>query len=86
MEKAKALYEVLQEGGFERHTHISAGDKDFKPTFEKLCAFTTYDIFGLASDAVKNHYSDDDAKEIKDIIDDEAEDGLLEIVYGPAST
>ena len=86
MEKAKGLYEVLQEGGFERHTHISAGDKDFKPVFEKLCAFSTYDIFELTSPDVKNLYSDDDGKDIRDCIDDEAEEGFLEIVYGPAST
>lgn len=45
MEKARGLYEVLQDGGFERHTHISAGDKDFKPTFEKMCTLVTCDLW-----------------------------------------
>jgi len=31
--KNVAFYEVLNEGGMERHKHISAGDKDLKPCF-----------------------------------------------------
>ena len=85
-EKAKGLYEVLQDGGFERHTHISAGDKDFKPTFEKMCSLVTYDLWEFASARVPNQYSEGDADAIKEIIEDEAEDGIQEIIYGPAST
>ena len=51
MDKAKALYCLLQDGGFERHTQISAGDKDFEPVFETICKLTTGNIFDLAKDA-----------------------------------
>ena len=51
MDKAKALYCILQDGGFERHQQISAGDKDFEPVFETICKLATANIFDLAKDA-----------------------------------
>ena len=50
MEKATALYCILQEGGLEAHEQISAGDKDLTPVFEKLCKLVTSDIFELANE------------------------------------
>ena len=57
-DKSVGLYEVLQDGGLEKHERISAGDKDFKPTFYKLCSFATSDIFKVSD--VEVEYSDDE--------------------------
>jgi len=38
----------LQDGGFEKHENISAGDKDLIPAMNKMCHFVTSDIFSLA--------------------------------------
>ena len=46
--KARALYGILQEGGMEKHTVISAGDKDLQPTFDKFCQFASRDIIKAA--------------------------------------
>ena len=51
MDKARALYCILQDGGLEGHQQISAGDKDFQPVFDKVCTLATADIFDLAKDA-----------------------------------
>ena len=32
-DKAETLYGILQDGGLEAHTFISAGDKDLEPIF-----------------------------------------------------
>ena len=37
MDRAKVLYELLQEGGLGAHKFISATDKDMIPVFKKLC-------------------------------------------------
>ena len=61
MDKAKAMYLILQEGGFERHDQISAGDKDFEPAFKKLCTLASSELFAIAGDlGVACPYSDDD--------------------------
>lgn len=57
-EKAKGLYNVLQEGGMEVHNNISATDKDMEPTFAKICALVTIDIFNFSS--VKTVYDEDE--------------------------
>lgn len=89
MDKAKAFYGTLQEGGLEAHEQISAGDKDFEPVFDKLSALVTSDIFDLAKDhgGVAEIY---DAGECKKLIDADAllelrEDEWLEEVYGAQS-
>ena len=48
-ERAAALYAILQDGGLEKHRWITATDKDYKPTFIKLCSLATQDIFKLAN-------------------------------------
>ena len=53
--KANAFYEILQEGGFERHHFISATDKDLKPAFKKLCSLITVELFDFCP--VKVSYS-----------------------------
>ena len=49
MDKAKVLYDLLQEGGLEAHKQISATDKDMVPVFKKLCYFASVDIFDLTN-------------------------------------
>ena len=53
MDKAKAMYLILQDGGFEKHDQISAGDKDFEPAFKKLCTLASSELFALAGDVGK---------------------------------
>ena len=65
IDKTNAFYEVLQDGGFEKHTQISAGDKDFAPVFDKMCSFATMDVFKLAlmTGSVDTHvYTEDEMK------------------------
>ena len=45
IDKANALFPILQDGGFEKHEEIAAADKDFNPVFEKIVAFATVDVF-----------------------------------------
>ena len=42
VEKADVFYAMLQEGGIEQHKVISANDKDFKPLFHKMCAYSSW--------------------------------------------
>lgn len=44
-EKAEEFYNVLQEGGQEAHTFITANDKDLHPHFRKMCHLTTIHLF-----------------------------------------
>ena len=62
MSKARALYCILQDGGFEQHEQISAGDKDYKPAFTDLVRLATKDVFSLAkaNDDVEEVYSESD--------------------------
>ena len=48
IDKTNAFYEILQDGGYDSHEQISAGDKDFPPVFTKICEFVTVDAFKLA--------------------------------------
>ena len=50
MDKAKAFYGTLQEGGLEAHEFIKAFNKDFEPVFDKLSALVTVNMFDLAKD------------------------------------
>lgn len=51
VDKATELFCILQDGGFEKHEYIAAGDKDFEPAFLKLAQFATLDVFRNAADA-----------------------------------
>lgn len=46
-DKADAFYSILQEGGYQRHPQISAGDKDIPIVFQKMCDLCTKDIFSI---------------------------------------
>ena len=48
-DKARALFCILQDGGFKQHDMITANDKDLYPLFDKMCYFVTKDIIRLAS-------------------------------------
>ena len=89
IEKAKALYCILQDGGFEKHEQISATDKDFEPVFLKLCKLVTTDIFELANlnGGVSIIYSESECKDLcgKQNIEELREDDWLEAVYGAQS-
>ena len=89
MDKARALYLILQEGGFERHDQISAGDKDFAPAFKKLCTLASTEIFELAGSCgmIKGPYSDDEKEALvsDDTIEELREAKWLEDVYGATS-
>ena len=43
-DKAKAFYGLVQEGGMERHEHLSANDKDLAPVFEKICELSAWGL------------------------------------------
>ena len=89
IDKTHAFYELLQEGGFERHEQISSGDKDFVPVFNKVCEFVTSNVFQLAFDlnGVENVYSEDEVGKLisEDIIEILREDQWLEEVFGAQS-
>lgn len=48
-EKANLIFELLQEGGTDRHNHISASDKDIVPVFNKICTSVTSEVFNMAN-------------------------------------
>lgn len=84
IDKTAHLYNILQEGGVEKHDFISACDKDFPPTFEKLCAFATYDLFEQAEKLghCKKIYDEQEIAQLKEKIEVIREDQFLEDVYG----
>ena len=70
----------MQDGGLEKHTHISASDEDFTPNFERLVRLATKDIFKLAhqfGEDVDDFYDDESCDKMTDkelievIVDDE---------------
>ena len=87
MDKAICFYELLQEGGLERHAVICASDKDFKPRFSKICALVTTDLFKFASPAIENLYVAEE-QALKNAVDDilNGEDQFLDVMYGYNST
>lgn len=80
MKKARAFYCILQEGGFERHEQISAGDKDFKPAFKDLTALATGELFSAATSlGVDSIYDADEIEKLEEASEELAEDWLDEI-------
>ena len=89
IEKARVLYNLLQEGGFDVHKQISATDKDIIPVFKKLCQLATVEIFELSNafgdvDTVYNEV------ECEDLVSDDnleqlREDIWLEFIFGAQS-
>ena len=45
--KCVGLYEILNDS-MDKHTQISASDKDMKPAWMKMCAFATTELFDFA--------------------------------------
>lgn len=92
IDKASALYEILQGvGGLTKHEQISAGDKDFAPSFAKILRFASVDIFELANrlgEDVPQFYSDDEKDQMvsDENLDALREDDWLEKVYGYSSS
>jgi len=88
-DKTRALYCILQDGGFEKHDQISAGDKDLIPMFQKLCELVTKDVFKFATEHVGagSIYSEDEVKKLFDqgVVEVIREDMWLEEVYGSQS-
>ena len=82
--KIDAFYEILNEGGMTKHQHISAGDKDLKPTFKKMCALVTCELFDFSG--LKVSYEKADRKELESSALSLMEDQWLEDMYGSAST
>ena len=90
IDKTNAFYEILQDGGYDSHEQISAGDKDFPPVFTKICEFVTVDAFKLAVEtgcADTPIYSSDEEKALmnQDTIEVVREEIWLEDVFGANS-
>ena len=89
IDKARTFYAILQDGGLEAHTQISATDKDFEPTFYKMCSFVTKDIvqMGVLTEEFSNMYTDDEFEKLEsnDALEIVKEDQWLEEVYGAQS-
>lgn len=87
IDKANSLFCILQEGGFESHEEIAAGDKDFNPVFDKICAFSTIDVFQFAKESgfAEELYSAADGSKLMDAVEIIREDKWLEQVFGVQS-
>lgn len=85
-DKAKALYNILQDGGIEAQPMITANDKDFKPNFIRLASLCTNEIFKLAhelGEEVPDYYEDNECDKMinSDNMDALIEDQFLETVF-----
>ena len=78
LDKTNVFYCLLQEGGFDKHPMISAGDKDFEPTFKTLCLLVTTHVFSCAEafGDYPSPYSPEEVQKVasQDIIDAVRED------------
>lgn len=83
-ERAVRFFNILQEGGLEVHEHITAGDKDTAPVFEKMCGLATWEIFAFTAqnDFAKEYYNDGVHEQLKDQVETLREDHFIEDVYG----
>ena len=91
MSKAVALYNLLQEGGVEKHTHITASDKDWKLIVTRMfmvCSVTTWkhqkEMTGL--------YGEDEFSKIEEGVEkvagtheDEEDYSIIEVIFGNSS-
>ena len=86
-DKGKHLYALLQEGGLDRHKNISANDKDFKPVFEKMCSFATWELFTAARQisGINEIYSENDKIKLQEQVEVLREDVFLEQIFGDES-
>ena len=82
--KARALYEILQDGGFQRHPSINWKDKDIPPTLQKLCTFATTELFGFCS--VKQFYTEEEKDKLRDVFEYVQEELWVDKIWGDSST
>ena len=84
LDKARTLYNVLQDGGPEANPQIAACDKDYPVVIKKMCELATKDVFveflKLAGQETK--YTEKDIERIdKDCFEYIREECFLEDVY-----
>lgn len=70
--KIEVLYNILQDGGVDDHSHISASDKDFPGFWNNLLKFSTLYLFEFMESIVKvkNNFTDQ-FDIIKKVIEDD---------------
>jgi hypothetical protein len=86
MDKAIAFYNILQEGGLDAHTNISAGDKDLIPVFKQMSDLLTIHAFAFAKlGGISEKYSEDELSALGESHEIVREDQLLEDIYGASS-
>ena len=86
IKKARAFFCLLQDGGFETHAEIAAGDKDFIPAFKTFMHMALHDMQQAAKavGGVDPCYDDDDLNNVDEGFEDFSE-SFLEDVFGPRS-
>jgi hypothetical protein len=91
VEKVEVFYNILQEGGVQDHSHISATDKDNYVSFNKIAKFCTVWLFEFASEhgGIDNIFADN-MEALEKVIDNDDEDesfyaDILNDVYGNSS-
>ena len=86
IKKARAFFCILQDGGFETHAEIAAGDKDFIPAFKSFMHLTLHDLqeAAKATGGVDAVYDEDELNTIDEAFEDFSE-LFLEDVFGPRS-
>lgn len=82
-EKAEVFYNILQDGGFQSHTYISAADKDLEPAFKKMVMLSTTHLFEWAKEMsqVECPFEDNYAA-LEDTHEDLRENEMNDEVYG----
>ena len=86
-DKAVGLLDIILDGGprgHEFHDYVAANDKDFAPAFEKLCAFSTWELFTSLSEikGVKSLYDENEIESIKNQVENLRETDFLDPIYG----
>ena len=86
-DKSDVLYSIFQEGGVEKQSFLSAGDKDIKPALTKLMNLCTLELVELMQEVDGTHPMDieDKADDIDYAHDDLIEFNYLEQLYGTLS-
>ena len=56
-DKAMGFFDLLQDGGIEKHQFINFEDRDLPPRFARLCKMATTEVFSCPKCPVPNSYS-----------------------------
>ena len=59
------LFELLQDGGIEKHQFCTASDKDIPPRFDQLFGMVSTKLFTCDAVPIQNSYSNDDLMELE---------------------